>query len=216
MDIGAGHGAGHRSVVCEGAVFAGPPIAFGPWAAIGQEPMASAALARVPERHAPPRIGHRAAIGAHAVIYRGVVVGDDCLIGDGASIREGCVLGDRVLLGRYVTINYDSVIGSRVRIMDGTHITGRCEIGDDSFIGVNVTTSNDRHIDPLDYRFDPARVRGPKIGRGVVVGSGANILAGVTIGDGALIGAHAFVTKDVPPGGRVYGHRCLRHESPTP
>lgn len=37
------------------------------------------------------------------------------------------------------------------------------------------------------------------IGNDVWVGYEAVILAGVTIGDGAIIGAHAVVTKDIPP-----------------
>jgi acetyltransferase-like isoleucine patch superfamily enzyme len=37
------------------------------------------------------------------------------------------------------------------------------------------------------------------IGNDVWIGLNALILSGVTIGDGAVIGAHAVVTKDVPP-----------------
>lgn len=37
------------------------------------------------------------------------------------------------------------------------------------------------------------------IGNDVWIGYEAVILSGVTIGDGAIIGAHAVVTKDVPP-----------------
>lgn len=37
------------------------------------------------------------------------------------------------------------------------------------------------------------------IGNDVWIGYEAVILAGVTIGDGAVIGAHALVTKNVPP-----------------
>lgn len=37
------------------------------------------------------------------------------------------------------------------------------------------------------------------IGNDVWIGYKATVLAGVTIGDGAIIGAHAVVTKDIPP-----------------
>jgi acetyltransferase-like isoleucine patch superfamily enzyme len=37
------------------------------------------------------------------------------------------------------------------------------------------------------------------VGNDVWIGFGASIMGGVTIGDGAIIGAHALVTKDVPP-----------------
>lgn len=42
--------------------------------------------------------------------------------------------------------------------------------------------------------------KGPvRIGNDVWLGSRCTIMSGVTIGDGAVIGAHAVVTKDVPP-----------------
>jgi virginiamycin A acetyltransferase len=44
------------------------------------------------------------------------------------------------------------------------------------------------------------------IGNDVWIGSGAVILSGVSVGDGAVIGAHALVTRDVPPYGLVGGN----------
>ena len=41
---------------------------------------------------------------------------------------------------------------------------------------------------------------GVEVGKGVLVGTGAQILQYVRIGDGATIGAGAVVTKNVPPG----------------
>jgi acetyltransferase-like isoleucine patch superfamily enzyme len=38
-----------------------------------------------------------------------------------------------------------------------------------------------------------------RIGNDVWIGMNATILGGITVGDGAIIGAHALVTKDVPP-----------------
>ena len=52
-----------------------------------------------------------------------------------------------------------------------------------------------------DYRGG----RGPIIGDGVFVGTGAAILGEVTIGDGARIGANAVVLCDVPPGATAVG-----------
>lgn len=44
------------------------------------------------------------------------------------------------------------------------------------------------------------------IGNDVWIGHGAKILSGVNIGDGAIIGAHAVVSKDVPPFAVVIGN----------
>lgn len=177
-----------------------------PFAVLGHLPSCSRALARKPVPVRDLSIGDRTEIGPHAVIYAGVTIGADCLVGDHASIREGSVIGDRCIVGRSVTVHYDVEIGDDVRLLDGTHVTGGCRIGAGSFIGPGVVTSNDRHVDLANYRY-----RGPEapvIGRGVMIGSGANILAGVSIGDGAVIGAGALVVTDVAAGARILGQKA--------
>jgi len=177
-----------------------------PGAVIGRVPdFIEGTVARKPTLYKSIEIGRGVCVGAHAVLYLGCRIGDHCLIGDMAVIREGVVVGDHCLIGQHVSINYDSVLGNNVRVMNGSHITGKCTIGNNVFIGVNVITSNDRHIDPINYKFDDARVQGPVIEDDVVIGSGANILSGVTIGRGALIGAGALITKNVAAGERVLG-----------
>ena len=47
--------------------------------------------------------------------------------------------------------------------------------------------------------------RAPKIGRGVVLGTGATILGDISIGDFAKIGAGSVVTRDVPAGCTAVG-----------
>jgi acetyltransferase-like isoleucine patch superfamily enzyme len=147
-------------------------------------------------------------IGPHAIVYGGTTIGENCLIGDHASVREGCVLGDRVVVGRYVSINYDCEIADDVRFQDTTHLTGGAKVGRGCFFGVGVITSNDRHVDLVDYHYPGAQ---PTIfGERVMVGSGANIVAGVTVGDGALIAAGALVVKDVPAGHTMMGRPAER------
>src|SRR5665811_1041862 len=48
--------------------------------------------------------------------------------------------------------------------------------------------------------------RHPTLGRGVVVGAGAQVLGGFTVGDGARIGSNAVVVKPVPAGATVVGN----------
>ncbi|MGH9297968.1 MAG: serine O-acetyltransferase [Acidimicrobiales bacterium] len=52
-----------------------------------------------------------------------------------------------------------------------------------------------------DYRAS----RGPIIGDGVFIGTGAAVLGEVTVGDGARIGANAVVLCDVPAGATAVG-----------
>jgi serine O-acetyltransferase len=69
------------------------------------------------------------------------------------------------------------------------------EIGDEVTIMQNVTIG----------RNDGLAGRAPRIGRGVLVSSGATILGDVSIGDFARIGAAAVVTADVPAGCTAVG-----------
>jgi galactoside O-acetyltransferase len=44
------------------------------------------------------------------------------------------------------------------------------------------------------------------VGDDVWIAEGATLLGGITVGEGAVIGAHAVVTKDVPPRTVVAGN----------
>lgn len=175
-----------------------------PYAIVGKLPDISVALARKPERIKALKIGVRTIIGCHSVIFSDVILGEDCLVGDFASVREGTRIGDRCVIGSHVFISYNSKIGNDSRFQTGTIFHGECEEG--CFFGVGVVTSNDKHIDLDDYHFSMAN---PCIfGKRVMVGSGANILAGVRVGDGSVIGAGALVTRLVQPDSLVLGPRA--------
>jgi acetyltransferase-like isoleucine patch superfamily enzyme len=78
-------------------------------------------------------------------------------------------------------------------------------IGNDCMFALRVTVSTATH----DYHNTPMKsvtLSHPVvIGNDVWFGVGATVLPGVRIGDGAVIGAHALVTKDVPPYAIVVG-----------
>jgi acetyltransferase-like isoleucine patch superfamily enzyme len=178
----------------------------GPYAVIGLQPVATAANRRPVELAGPGWIGAGCVIGAHAVIYAGVVMGRGCRIGDGAVIRENVILGNRCVVGCHADIQYGATIGDDVRILHEAQVAGGTTIGSDSFIGPGVQMANDPHVahfDLADYQ-DRGQVA-PRIGRRVFVGIGAVLLPGVVIGDGAVISAGAVVTKDVGAGDRVAG-----------
>jgi serine O-acetyltransferase len=48
-------------------------------------------------------------------------------------------------------------------------------------------------------------IRGPAIGDGVQIGTGAKVLGRIAVGDGATVGANAVVIHDVPPGETATG-----------
>jgi acetyltransferase-like isoleucine patch superfamily enzyme len=192
----------HPFVVIEPGVVIGDNVEIFPGTYIGKVPK-GAALARQPEYRPQVTIGANCSLGPHAVIYYDVAIGENTLIGDGASVREQCRIGSNCILSRYVTVNYATTIGNNTKIMDSTHITGKCLIGDNVFISLCVGSTNDNAIGRLGYQED--RVRGPVIENGAAVGAGAMLMPAIVIHEGAVVGAGSVVTKDVPARSVVMG-----------
>ena len=102
-------------------------------------------------------------------------------------------------------------VGPRLRLYHkvGVVFHGECTIGSDCQI---------RHAVTLGSKFDRAAntIVFPTIGDHVDLGSGCAVIGGVHVGDHAEIGAHAVVTKSVPPWGIVVGNpgRVIRIGDP--
>ena len=196
----------HPFVVIESGVVIGDNVEIFPGSYIGKVPK-GAALARQPEYTQQVTIGANCAIGPNAVVYYDVKIGENTLLGDGASVREQCRIGSDCILSRYVTVNYATTIGNNTKIMDSTHITGKCSIGDNVFISLCVGSTNDNAIGKLGYQED--RVKGPVIEDGVAIGAGAMLMPAITIHENAIVGAGSVVTKDVPAGAVVMGSPAI-------
>lgn len=130
-------------------------------------------------------IGDRSRIWQFVVILPNAKIGSDC------NICSHCFIENKV------------VVGDRVTIKCGVHLWDGLVIGDDVFIGPNVTFTNDKYPRSLNTNFE---CRTTRIENGVSIGAGAIILPGIAIGQGATIGAGAVVTKDIPPGVTVVGN----------
>ena len=87
--------------------------------------------------------------------------------------------------------------------MDATHITGNCLMGNDVFIGMLVSTANDKSLVTREFHEESAA--GPKIANRATIGTGATILPSVTLGEGAVVGAGSVVTRDVAARAMVLG-----------
>jgi len=96
-----------------------------------------------------------------------------------------------------VSIHPSASIGTSVFLDHATGIVvgSFVTIGDEVTIQQNVTVG--RKAESLN--------RAPRIGRGVLLSTGATILGDVSIGDFAKIGAGAVVTSDVPSGCTAVG-----------
>ncbi len=104
----------------------------------------------------------------------------------------------RMLTG--IEIHPGATIGRRVFIDHGFGVVigETAEIGDDCTIYQGVTLGG--------TRLYKGAKRHPTLGKGVVVGAGAQVLGGFTVGDGARIGSNAVVVKPVPAGATAVGN----------
>jgi UDP-2-acetamido-3-amino-2,3-dideoxy-glucuronate N-acetyltransferase len=130
-------------------------------------------------------IGPRTRVWQFASVIRGAVLGADCTVASGACF-DGSRAGDRTILCHNLAAGPGFWLG------------------DDVFIGPNVTLCNDAW--PRTYKdgFDPSRFDGAQwaiiIEDGASIGAGSTILPGVRIGAGAMVAAGSVVTVSVPPG----------------
>ncbi len=106
----------------------------------------------------------------------------------GIDIHPGAEIGRRFFMdhGTGIVIGETTIIGNNVKIYQGV------TLGAKSF--------------PLDERGMPVKgiPRHPIVEDDVIIYACATILGRVRIGKGAVIGSNAFVTRDVPPGSKVF------------
>ncbi len=134
---------------------------------------------------AESEIGHGTRVWQFVVVLKGAKIGRDCNI---------CA---------HTLIEGDVVIGDRVTVKSGVQIWDGSIIGNDVFIGPNVTFSNDPY--PRS-RQHPTEFQGVSIHNGASIGANATLLPGIAVGENALVGAGAVVTKDVPARAVVAGN----------
>jgi acetyltransferase-like isoleucine patch superfamily enzyme len=138
------------------------------------------------------------------VIYYGVEIGDDSLVGDHASIREGARIGSGCVLGRATIVDREVRIGDRTVIMFTGVIASKSVVGADVFIAPGVTTTNDNRLGADGWVEE--RAAGARIEDEAKIGANAALLPGVAIGRGAVVGAGSVVTRDVEAGVTVFGN----------
>lgn len=134
---------------------------------------------------------HSTTIGTGTRIWQYVVILPGAKIGKDCNICSHCLIENDVFIGDRVTIK------SGVQLWDGLRV------GDDVFIGPNVTFTNDKHPKSGNRNY---KMHTTHIEAGSIIGGGATLLPGVTIGVGATVGAGSVVTKNVPAGSTVVGN----------
>ena len=149
------------------------------------------------------RIGARAVIRSHSVIYAGNMIGDDFQTGHGALVREENQIGNNVSIGSHTIVEHHVKIGNNVRLHSNVFVPEFSILEDDCWLGPNVVVTNARYPRSKNVK---EQLRGATIRRGAKIGANATLLPGVVIGENALVGAGAVVTRDVPAGAVVVGN----------
>ena len=133
----------------------------------------------------PTTIGTGTRIWQFVVVLAGAKIGRDC------NICSHCL------------IENDVVIGDRVTVKSGVQLWDGLRVGDDVFIGPNVTFTNDKSPRSKQY---PQRFAQTIVMADATIGGGAALLPGITIGTRAMVGAGAVVTHSVPNDAIVVGN----------
>ena len=119
-----------------------------------------------------------------------------------------CDYGDNIKIGKNFYANFN------LTVLDCCPV----EIGDDVFIGPNVSLLTPVH--PLRWQQRNARVKPDgtvfdyeyakpiKIGKNCWIAGNVTVIGGVTIGEGSVIGAGSVVTRDIPPNSLAVGNPC--------
>lgn len=130
-------------------------------------------------------------------------IGDNTKVWQFVVILPGARIGAEANICSHCLIENDVVIGDRVTVKNGVQLWDGLRIGNDVFIGPNVTFTNDKYPKSRNAHFTLLLTW---IEDGASIGGGATILPGIRIGAGATVGAGAVVTKDVAAGETVVGN----------
>lgn len=130
-------------------------------------------------------------------------IGPNTRIWQFAVVLAGARIGADVNICSHCFIENDVVVGDRVTIKSGVQLWDGLRVGDDVFIGPNVSFTNDRFPRSGNRDFQCLETI---IQPGASIGAGAVVLPGLQIGAGAMVGAGAVVTRDVPAGSLVVGN----------
>lgn len=145
----------------------------------------------------PTRIGAGGLIRSQSVVYAGVEIGDRFQGGHGILVREDCRLGDDCSVGTGSVLEFAVTVGHGVRLHSRCFVPEYSVLEDGCWLGPGVILTNSRY--PAGPRSKET-LEGVRIGARARVGAGAVLLPGVTLGRGSMVGAGALVSRDVPEG----------------
>jgi UDP-2-acetamido-3-amino-2,3-dideoxy-glucuronate N-acetyltransferase len=133
------------------------------------------------------QIGKGCVIKAFALIGKNAVIGEGCVIGAYTEVRAGCVLGDRVRTG------------SKCTLTNGT------QVGEDSLLSANFTSTDKPDL------HNPSLSLPPRFGARFRAGVRVTTMPGVVFGDDVVVGACSQVRHSIPSGEVWFGNPAKKH-----
>lgn len=130
-------------------------------------------------------------------------IGDNTRIWQFSIVLDGAMIGKDCNICANTFIENDVIVGDKVTVKCGVQLWNGLRIGNNVFIGPNVTFCNDKYPRSGNRDFE---CLGTIVEDDVSIGANATILPGLRLGKGCVIGAGAVVTKDVSPGVTVVGN----------
>ena len=121
--------------------------------------------AKIQEELKKQEVKFRTIIAVGAYVAERAKVGDGCVLYPGVRISVDVIIGNGVLINAYTTIGHDVKIGDYTTISPGVGVSGGCTIGYETNIGGHA------YIIP-----------GRKIGNRAVVGAGSIVISNVKDG----------------------------------
>ena len=163
------------NVILEGSIALGDNVSIGP----------NTILKNV-------RIGSNTKIEAFSHID-GAKIGDNCVIGPYARLREGSLIENSAKVGNFVETK-NTTLGEGSKANHLTYL-GDTDVGKGSNIGAGTITCN----------YDGKNKHKTNIGNDSFIGSNAALVAPVTVGSNATVAAGSVITKDIPDNALGFG-----------
>ena len=151
----------------------------------------------------PFSMGSHGVIRSHCVVYRGTQMGQSVALGHGVLVRENCTIGDRVSIGSHSVVEHTVRMGNGVRLYSNCFVPELSVLEDECWLGPGVIVTNARYPNRPDTKEN---LDGVHIEKGATIGAGVILMPGIRVGAGALIGAGAVVLEDVRGEQRVVGN----------
>lgn len=158
------------------------------------------------------KIGKNTKLEPGVVIYDDCEIGEDCIIGTSAVLKSNTKIGDHTIFGTLSTTEGNVEIGSWTTIHSQCHVTEGMKIGNSVFIAPFFYTANTPKISAGKFGYpnttnDPRFA--PRVEDGVRIGENVGLAPGVQIGKDSLIDMCCLITKNIPPNSYVRADKAV-------